>query len=1180
MISQAECGLSLTDYNNLKAAVTNPVWNVVAHRTNPDFALWLTSPNTADNDTATDWDVVQLSGYLFRAPTPSALERIDLAAGTITTLAGYSALANAYKVRLGVSGSTLYVFAQKSTDETIWTCNSADNGASFSAWTNTGNGGTTSAFSQITPSGGTALASSAASGFPASNAFDTDTASGWKPTAASPQYVQYTFAADVLIQYAYILADNLRAGGTITVIGLTAANVATTLLTYTVANDNYGNGKWSPFIDFSSNTNLYRSYRFQFAGYSTGLNVSLIQLYSNKTVKAVNDFVANGSSLIRATPTVLDGASVNLQNEGLNPHYPVVSIAFVPLSNGNLYVVEGEQPGNSTVVVDGTTTTQKTYVASGIYSYLGPGRRHSIDHVEPIDMVDHSDSFLFRKNVRTSVVNSKVYVTAYTSDGSTDYPVTGYKVYTYEQNQFWSAGTFLPLPSGYGTSGVRLFQTGEYVYAVQRGLVYRSPSTRFFGYSAAAYQTDISSYIDGMEMNHDQNYQIGLILHNADGTFNNHSILNKANTVSLVLQHGYNIGGVPVLIQTGIAEVDSYDWQYDLPTQMLRLTAQGYMVKVADRFRSEDAIVRNTMMVGMDDFAGGSSQYGGLGHVEILSGTWVTASNLLTATTVKNGTTLAFNTWLNNCANGVVEWTMTPSSAFPTAQFSQGAGIVFRAIDDKNYYYVLIVRNAGAYYCSVWRVINGVQTLLTFSSSFPGGATQTDSFRLIFSGNNIQIITQPASGTAAIIFSYQEPLAVSAVPPYKREFSLLPPQRGFVGYITRLTTASVASVSFSNVRCYNLDSIPESIESVSNRLFGLAQVKAEIDDFGFLSGSWADTNLASKSIVGSSITVTGSGSLFGKTIRTDFTPPSGSWRLDFESTGYPAFVMNLNGGGRLDIRPSGWSYAPGDVISNSSYSMYDTISNTNANKRYSVVFMEVPVGSSDAGSDNWYVLAFFAQNILTGFYAERKSANMLLTSQIGFGVYGAANSYTLNNVRMSALPDIVNAYTVDPSEAPLNALNRILDGRNIKLWTRWNGNIKLSRVDNTAVQSTISYIETKARSFEPRTIRTFVRLLGAYATAEFIDPSLVASYGTIFEEVNNPYLMSSAECYTFAKQYIRLTQQQAEQIVITTSYSPLLEPEDHISVNGEEWLINSISTSVNPTQMVSTISARKYVART
>lgn len=188
-------------------------------------------------------------------------------------------------------------------------------------------------------------------------------------------------------------------------------------------------------------------------------------------------------------------------------------------------------------------------------------------------------------------------------------------------------------------------------------------------------------------------------------------------------------------------------------------------------------------------------------------------------------------------------------------------------------------------------------------------------------------------------------------------------------------------------------------------------------------------------------------------------------------------------------------------------------------------------------------------------------------------------SIPAGSIMTQELSEPIDWFTLDPNESPIGGLNRAIEGRYLKFFMRGNSQLRAwnpRQTDSLFVFSDENVAEI-GRNIDLRSIRTHVKQLGAYTWADFIRPDLIAKYGHRYRELSNPYLLTEAECRVQAELSIKRMEEQLEKINFATPYTPLLEPEDHIVIDDQDYIIESISLTHQPGFIRQEVVARKYV---
>lgn len=224
----------------------------------------------------------------------------------------------------------------------------------------------------------------------------------------------------------------------------------------------------------------------------------------------------------------------------------------------------------------------------------------------------------------------------------------------------------------------------------------------------------------------------------------------------------------------------------------------------------------------------------------------------------------------------------------------------------------------------------------------------------------------------------------------------------------------------------------------------------------------------------------------------------------------------------------------------------------------------------------WRSITLWMNDMLVHTFTQRIANPHSGSMQIS--LLAAEEAKTFTGVRVPQLTELIEWSSLDPGETPLSGMNRGLEGRYTKMFFRFNGAIKVWRpVPNSAVWSFgESDLHMLASTFSLRELFTHVRMLGAYEQAEFHRPDLTARYGHRFVEVSNPYLMTVQACEAEAKREIMRMEERATTEVVSTLFTPLLEPEDHVITPMGHRIITSRDVRYEPGKVTQQLTLRKY----
>lgn len=232
---------------------------------------------------------------------------------------------------------------------------------------------------------------------------------------------------------------------------------------------------------------------------------------------------------------------------------------------------------------------------------------------------------------------------------------------------------------------------------------------------------------------------------------------------------------------------------------------------------------------------------------------------------------------------------------------------------------------------------------------------------------------------------------------------------------------------------------------------------------------------------------------------------------------------------------------------------------------------------NDREDELWRVITLWMNDALILTYSE--PASLIIDSpRFGMAAYGT-DAVTYTDVRVPELTDFAEWATLDPGETPLGGLRRVIEGRYLQYFVRFNGELRAwrpkSRVEDHELVDNVIY--TGRVSTDLSQMANHIRMVGAYTWAEALDADLVEKYEHRFREENNPMLMSEKECYTEAVRSLKRVREAANGEQVRTPFTPLLEPEDRVSTPNGDWLISQMDQSLVLGGVNQTLTLKQYV---
>ena len=243
-----------------------------------------------------------------------------------------------------------------------------------------------------------------------------------------------------------------------------------------------------------------------------------------------------------------------------------------------------------------------------------------------------------------------------------------------------------------------------------------------------------------------------------------------------------------------------------------------------------------------------------------------------------------------------------------------------------------------------------------------------------------------------------------------------------------------------------------------------------------------------------------------------------------------------------------------------------------------VAWRELQYTSND--SYRWLFISIWFDGELAFTYGDNiaDSGTRTLGRKIGFGVYDN-DTADFDNVRVPEFSEIGDWASLDENEAPGGALSRLIGQRHVRMFTRYDGTLKVWKPTTVASSQTItnSRIKQNARTIDRRKLVTHVRVQGAYVFAEAVDIDLVRIAGHRYRRVDMPHLMTEQECVDEAEYFLNRSEEDSDVVDITLSPYVILEPEDRISLPDGEYLLTRVAITGAPQRLQAKYQARKYV---
>lgn len=167
------------------------------------------------------------------------------------------------------------------------------------------------------------------------------------------------------------------------------------------------------------------------------------------------------------------------------------------------------------------------------------------------------------------------------------------------------------------------------IYLLAKNNCYVSDATQQFEYENAALREDITNYVEKWALNKpDGGIALGsTTIHNHDGHFNDHAILDLTNRVMITRKAGYTTGAGNELATMALEEMDNLHEGYDIPEDRIILKSRDRMKWM--REKQADTEVELLCQARLYDQYEGEERDEGLGHTAIMDGYWSTEGDTL-----------------------------------------------------------------------------------------------------------------------------------------------------------------------------------------------------------------------------------------------------------------------------------------------------------------------------------------------------------------------------------------------------------------------------------------------------------------------------------------------------------------------------------------------------------------------
>ncbi len=239
-----------------------------------------------------------------------------------------------------------------------------------------------------------------------------------------------------------------------------------------------------------------------------------------------------------------------------------------------------------------------------------------------------------------------------------------------------------------------------------------------------------------------------------------------------------------------------------------------------------------------------------------------------------------------------------------------------------------------------------------------------------------------------------------------------------------------------------------------------------------------------------------------------------------------------------------------------------------------VVLRQQVLGNNDA--EIWLTLTLYMNGAWVTTYS-RKLDDTIGDWQVGLAAWNT-DVVTFTHIVIPELCETTEFGTLDPGETAYSGFSRTIEGRYLQFFMRYDNRLRAWRRKQRALALTFGdSISGLQQSTELPELIIYARMMGAYVWSEAVDWDLLKAHGERFREVNNATLLTEEECQTEALNTIKRSEESAFGLAFEAHHVPILEPEDRIAVDGEDWVISDFNLKVSGGLITQVYTCRRYV---
>lgn len=203
--------------------------------------------------------------------------------------------------------------------------------------------------------------------------------------------------------------------------------------------------------------------------------------------------------------------------------------------------------------------------------------------------------------------------------------------------------------------------------------------------------------------------------------------------------------------------------------------------------------------------------------------------------------------------------------------------------------------------------------------------------------------------------------------------------------------------------------------------------------------------------------------------------------------------------------------------------------------------------------------------------------------RFGFLSMAAGALIDISDFRVADLCEAVDVAVLDPDEPPQSGLGRLLEGLPVQMYIRPNGALRVFRSQAKLTTNPFTLrgdVEAHGRTKDLRGLKTYLRVVGAFVDAEVANLDLMERYGYRFGVVNNPFLLTSAECRSEASRLFRQMESTSELVNLILPANVVTELEDCVYnplAPSEKMFINSKQYNIAAGEIIEELTLRQAI---